>query len=55
MKKYIISVDSAAAKFYETIARRTGTTVEKLMAETLFRFAGELSAKAVLEKLETEN
>ena len=50
LKKYTISVDPAAAKFYESIARRTGTTAEKLMSATLFRFAGELSVKAVLEK-----
>ena len=55
MKRYMISVDPAAAKFYETIARRTGITAEKLMAETLFRFAGELSVKAVLENIKTEN
>ena len=55
MRKYILEMDSAAARFYETIARRTGTTAEKLMAETLFNFAGELSIKAVLENRKTEN
>ncbi|MBR3935073.1 MAG: hypothetical protein IKJ57_00815 [Oscillospiraceae bacterium] len=49
MKKYTISMDPAAAKFYETIARRTGTTTENIMASTLFRFAGELSVNAILE------
>ncbi len=49
MKNYIINLDPAAAKFYETIARRTNTDPEKIMAETLFKFAGELSVKAVLE------
>lgn len=43
-------MDPAAAKFYETIARRTGTKTEDIMASTLFKFAGELSVKAVLEK-----
>ena len=42
-------MDSAAANFYETIARRTGASPEKIMAETLFKFAGDLSVKAVLE------
>ncbi|MBQ4643488.1 MAG: hypothetical protein IJB66_04605 [Oscillospiraceae bacterium] len=55
MKKYILEMDPAAAKFYETIARRTGATTEKLMAETLFKFAGELSVKAVLENRKKEN
>ena len=50
MKKYTISIDPAAAKFYETLARKTGTTAELLMASTLFKFAGELSVKAILEK-----
>ena len=50
MKKYTISIDPAAAKFYETLARRTGTTAEVLMASTLFKFAGELSLNAILEK-----
>ena len=54
MKKYLLKIDPAVAKFYETIARRTGATTEKLMAETLFRFAGELSVKAVLENRKTE-
>ena len=55
LKRYTIFMDSAASDFYEKIARRTGTTAEKLMAETLFRFAGELSVKAVLENIKTEN
>ena len=55
MKKYTISVDPAAAKFYETLARRTGTTAEKLMALTLFKFAGEISVGAILENIKGEN
>ena len=55
MKNYKILLDSAAANFYETLARRTGTTPEKLMASTLFNFAGELSVKAVLENMRREN
>ncbi|MBQ7124008.1 MAG: hypothetical protein IJO01_05285 [Oscillospiraceae bacterium] len=49
MKSYTIALDPSAAKFYETLARKTGTSAERLMAETLFGFAGELSVKAVLE------
>lgn len=49
LKKYSIEMDSAAAKFYETAAEKTGTTAEKLMAESLFNLAGEISLKAVLK------
>jgi len=49
LKSYTIALDPSAAKFYETLARKTGTSAERLMAETLFGFAGELSVKAVLE------
>jgi len=49
LKKYTLNIDPAAAKFYETLARRTGTTAEKVMAATLFKFAGELSVTAILE------
>lgn len=55
MKKFTIELDPAAAKFYETIARRTGASAEKIMSETLFKFAGELSVKAVLENKFTKN
>ncbi|MBQ3531319.1 MAG: hypothetical protein IJA05_05285 [Oscillospiraceae bacterium] len=55
MKKYTLSIDPAAAKFYETLARRTGTTPEKLMASTLFKFAGEISVNAILENKQPEN
>lgn len=55
MKRYTLNLDSAAANFYETLARRTGTSVEALMASTLFKFAGEISVKAVLENKERES
>ena len=55
LKQYKISLDSAAEKFYETLARRTGTTPEKLMSSVLFKFAGELSVKAILENIKGEN
>ncbi len=55
MKSYTISVDPAAARFYETVAAKTGTTAERLMAATLFSFAGELSAKAAKENQKTKS
>ena len=55
MKRYEIKMDSTAADFYETLARRTGTSTEKLMASVLFKFAGELSVKAILENIKGEN
>ena len=42
-------MDPAAARFYEAVAEKTGTTAERLMSATLFKFAGELSAKAAKE------
>ena len=55
MKQYKIVLEPAAAKFYETLARRTGTTAEKLMASTLFKFAGEISVNAILENIKRES
>ena len=55
LKRYEIRIDPAAADFYETLARRTGTSAEKLMASVLFKFAGELSVKAILENIKGEN
>ena len=55
MKRYEIKMDSAAADFYETLARRTRTSTERLMASVLFKFAGELSVKAILENIKGEN
>ena len=55
LKRYEIKMEPAAADFYETVARRTGTTAEKLMASVLFNFAGELSVKAILENMRGEN
>ena len=55
LKKYTLSIDPAAAKFYETLARRTGTTAEKLMESTLFKFAGEISVNAILENIKRES
>ena len=49
MKKYTIELDPAAANFYETLARRTGISTESLISSTLFKFAGEISVKAILE------
>ena len=49
MKRYTIEMDSAAAKFYETLGRRTEIPPERIMAETLLKVAGELSVKAILE------
>ena len=49
LKRYTIAMDPSAAKFYETIAEKTGTTAERLMSATLFRFAGEIAAKTAKE------
>ena len=43
-------MEDPAARFYERIAEKSGTTPERLMASVLFKFAGELAVKAVKEK-----
>lgn len=43
MKQVTITLDSAAYLFYEKIAQQAGLPVEQVLADALFRFAGQLS------------
>ncbi len=43
-------VEQETARFYEKIAEKTGKTTETVMAETLFRLAGNVSLSALSEK-----
>ena len=47
MEEYTLDVDPAAAKFYERVGEIANMPAEKIMAEALFKLAGELSAKAL--------
>ena len=55
MKKYSICIDPAAARLYEAVAEKTGTSAERLMSAVLFTFAGRLAAKAAKEKQNPKN
>ena len=46
MKEYRISVDDAAALFYEQVGRKANMPPEKIMAKALFILAGQISAEA---------
>ena len=47
MKEYHISVDDAAALFYEQVGRKANMPPEKIMAKALFKLAGRISAEAI--------
>ena len=47
MKEYHISVDDAAALFYEQVGRKANMPPEKIMAKALFKLAGQISAEAI--------
>lgn len=47
MKEYRISVDNAAALFYEQVAKRAHMPPERIMATALLRLAGQISAEAI--------
>jgi len=47
LKKYTLELDPTAAKFYEKVGEIANMPAEKIMAEALFKLAGELSAKAM--------
>jgi len=47
MEPYVICLDSATARFYETVAMHAGLTVEQVLRDALFKLAGELSLEAL--------
>ena len=44
---YTISLDGAAARFYEKAAVCAGIPVEQVLADALYRLAGSLSLEAL--------
>ena len=50
MTVYTISLDEAAARLYERVAASSGRAVERVLADALFRLAGELSCEALAKK-----
>ena len=47
MEQYTIRLDDATAAFYARIAAYTGRSPEQLLADALFKLAGELSLEAL--------
>ena len=50
MEEYRLELDPAAAKFYRTVAEKSGKTPESVMSDLLFRFAATLSLSALRKK-----
>lgn len=51
MISYTISLDPAAARLYEQVARQVELPVEQILADALFRLAGELSLSSLAKKV----
>jgi hypothetical protein len=47
MKNYIVQLSNETSLFYAKIAKNVGLPVEKVMADALFKLAGELSLNAL--------
>ena len=50
MEPYVVCLDAATARFYETLASCTGLTTEQVLRDALFKLAGELSLEALAGK-----
>ena len=50
MTKITISLEPAVALFYTRIALSAGKSVEQVLADALFKLAGELSLEALKDK-----
>ena len=50
LENVFLHIEPETARFYEKIAEKTGRTPETVMAETLFRLAGNVSLSALSEK-----
>ena len=53
MIPFLIELDDTAAEFYDRVAASASLPVETVLADTLFKLAGELSLEA-LAKAECE-
>lgn len=50
MNQITLTLDPAAMLFYERIARFCGKSLEQVLADALFKLAGELSLEALQQK-----
>ena len=47
MKKYTITLTGETASFYSRIAKNSNLPVEKVLSDSLFKFAGDLAVEAI--------
>ncbi len=52
MTTYSITLDGATSRFYEHVAAAIHLPVEAVLADALFKLAGELSLEALHKKTE---
>ena len=50
MRTFTIELDAATAAFYARVAQSAGLTPERVLADALFKLAGELSFEALAHK-----
>ncbi|MDO4845429.1 MAG: hypothetical protein Q3977_02335 [Oscillospiraceae bacterium] len=49
MERYEIRLDPAAAAFYNKVSELSGRPTEQVLADALYKLAGELSIEAILK------
>lgn len=52
--RYNITLDPAAEAFYNKVSEASGKTTEQVLADALYKLAGELSIEALLKGRRTE-
>lgn len=50
MVQFTVTLDPIVAEFYRRVAELTGIPVETVLADALFKLAGELSLEAAQKK-----
>lgn len=50
MVQFTVTLDPIVAEFYRRVAELTGIPAETVLADALFKLAGELSLEAVRKK-----
>ena len=53
MRTFTIELDVATAAFYARVAQSAGLTPEQVLADALFKLAGELSLEALAQAEQT--
>ena len=49
MERFEITLDPAAAAFYDKVSKISGRPTEQVLADALYKLAGELSIEAILK------